>query len=74
MVAGRARTLAAVGAAVLLRESQLTPVRLAREIEQLRADPSALPAMAAAARAAGEIHRSGRLALLIEEVAGSGRR
>jgi UDP-N-acetylglucosamine--N-acetylmuramyl-(pentapeptide) pyrophosphoryl-undecaprenol N-acetylglucosamine transferase len=69
-----ARTLAAVGAAVLLRESQLTPVRLAREIEQLRADPSALPAMAAAARAAGEIHRSGRLALLIEEVAGSGRR
>jgi UDP-N-acetylglucosamine--N-acetylmuramyl-(pentapeptide) pyrophosphoryl-undecaprenol N-acetylglucosamine transferase len=68
-----ARSLAAVGAAVLLPESQLTPDRLAREIEQLRADPSTLPAMAAAARAAGEIHHSGRLPLLIEEVAaGSG--
>ena len=65
-----ARSLAAVGAAVLLPESQLTPARLAREIEQLRTDPSTLPAMAAAARAAGEIHHSGRLALLIEEVAG----
>ena len=64
-----ARSLAAVGAAVLLPESQLTPDRLAREIDQLRADPSTLPAMAAAARAAGEIHHSGRLALLIEEVA-----
>jgi UDP-N-acetylglucosamine--N-acetylmuramyl-(pentapeptide) pyrophosphoryl-undecaprenol N-acetylglucosamine transferase len=68
-----ARSLAAVGAAVLLPESQLTPGRLASEIEQLRADPSTLPAMAAAARAAGEIHHSGRLPLLIEEVAaGSG--
>jgi len=66
-----ARSLAAVGAAVLLPESQLTPGRLAREIDQLRADPSTLPAMAAAARAAGEIHHSGRLALLIEEVAGA---
>ena len=66
-----ARTLAAVGAAVLLPESQLTPDRLAREIEVLRADPSTLPAMAAAARAAGEIHHSGRLALLVEEVAGA---
>ena len=64
-----ARSLAAVGAAVLLPESQLTPARLAREIEQLRTDPSTLPAMAAAARAAGEIHHSGRLALLIEQVA-----
>jgi UDP-N-acetylglucosamine--N-acetylmuramyl-(pentapeptide) pyrophosphoryl-undecaprenol N-acetylglucosamine transferase len=66
-----ARSLAAVGAAVLLPESQLTPDRLAREIEHLRADPSTLPAMAAAARSAGEIHHSGRLALLIEEVAGA---
>ena len=66
-----ARTLAAVGASVLLPESQLTPDRLAREIEVLRADPSTLPAMAAAARAAGEIHHSGRLALLVEEVAGA---
>ena len=64
-----ARSLAAAGAAVLLPESELTPARLAREIEQLRAEPSTLPTMAAAARAAGEIHHSGQLALLIEEVA-----
>jgi UDP-N-acetylglucosamine--N-acetylmuramyl-(pentapeptide) pyrophosphoryl-undecaprenol N-acetylglucosamine transferase len=66
-----ARSLAAVGAAVLLPESQLTPGRLVRVIDQLRADPATLPAMAAAARAAGEIHHSGQLALLIEEVAGA---
>jgi len=66
---GNARSLAAVGAAVLLPESELTPARLAREIDQLRADPTTLPRMAAAAHAAGELHHSGQLALLIEEVA-----
>jgi UDP-N-acetylglucosamine--N-acetylmuramyl-(pentapeptide) pyrophosphoryl-undecaprenol N-acetylglucosamine transferase len=64
-----ARSLDAVGGAVLLPESELTAERLEREIERLRADPATLPAMAAAARVAGEIHHSGRLALLIEEVA-----
>jgi UDP-N-acetylglucosamine--N-acetylmuramyl-(pentapeptide) pyrophosphoryl-undecaprenol N-acetylglucosamine transferase len=66
-----ARSLAEVGAAVLLPEAELTAARLAEEIDRLEADPAALAAMAAAARAAGEIHHSGRLALLIEEVAGA---
>jgi UDP-N-acetylglucosamine:LPS N-acetylglucosamine transferase len=56
---------------VLLPEAELTAARLAEEIDRLEADPAALAAMAAAARAAGEIHHSGRLALLIEEVAGA---
>ena len=64
-----ARSLAEVGAAVLLPEAELTAARLAEEIDRLEADPGALVAMAAAARTAGEIHHSGRLALLIEEVA-----
>jgi UDP-N-acetylglucosamine--N-acetylmuramyl-(pentapeptide) pyrophosphoryl-undecaprenol N-acetylglucosamine transferase len=61
--------LADVGASVLLPEPELTAGRLGAEIERLRRDPDRLEAMGAAARTAGEIHHSGRLAELIEEVA-----
>ncbi len=66
-----ARSLAAVGAAVLMPERELTAARLAAEVERLRADDATLAAMAAAAHDAGEIHRGGRLAVLIEQVAGA---
>jgi UDP-N-acetylglucosamine--N-acetylmuramyl-(pentapeptide) pyrophosphoryl-undecaprenol N-acetylglucosamine transferase len=58
------------GAAILLPEPRLSAERLASELASLRDAPDRLEAMAAAARAAGEIHRSGRLAELIDEVAG----
>ena len=67
-----ARSLAADGAAVLLPESELSPARLAvRSTVRADREPAA---MAAAARAAGELHHSGRLAPLIEEVAAGGER
>ncbi len=65
-----ARALASSGAAVLLPESELTAARLVAEVDALQGDPAALPAMAEAARTAGRIHHGGRLAELIEEVAG----
>jgi UDP-N-acetylglucosamine--N-acetylmuramyl-(pentapeptide) pyrophosphoryl-undecaprenol N-acetylglucosamine transferase len=64
-----ARTLAAVGAAVLLPEPELAGGGLDREIDRLVADRSALAAMAHAARGAGERHRSPALMDLIEGVA-----
>jgi undecaprenyldiphospho-muramoylpentapeptide beta-N-acetylglucosaminyltransferase len=66
-----ARSLAAVGAALLIPERELTAARLAAEVERLRADGATLAAMATAAHDAGEIHRGGRLAVLIEQVAGA---
>jgi undecaprenyldiphospho-muramoylpentapeptide beta-N-acetylglucosaminyltransferase len=65
-----AKVLSEVAAAVLLPEPALTAGRLASEIDALAGDPPRLAAMAVAARAAGAVHRSGRLAGLIEEVAG----
>ena len=65
-----ARALASSGAAVLLPESELTAARLVAEVEALQGDPAALAAMAESARTAGRIHHDGRLAELIEEVAG----
>ena len=41
-----------------------------RRVDALQGDPAALAAMAQAARTAGRIHHGGRLAELIEEVAG----
>ena len=64
-----ARTLADVGAARLVPEDDLTADGLAAEIDRLQADAPTLAAMGAAARSAGTIHHSGRLALLIERVA-----
>lgn len=63
------RSLADVGAAVLLPESQLTAERFTAEVDRLMADDAARTALGAAAYAEGAIHRSGALARLIDEVA-----
>ncbi len=64
------RSLTDVGAAISIDEANLDGVSLDRTVEQLRAEPARLAAMAQAAYAAGAIHRSGRLAASILEVAG----
>jgi UDP-N-acetylglucosamine--N-acetylmuramyl-(pentapeptide) pyrophosphoryl-undecaprenol N-acetylglucosamine transferase len=64
-----ARTLSDIGAAVMLLERDLSPESLGAAIERLAADRVGRDAMAAAARAAGERHRSPALVDLIEEVA-----
>ena len=61
------RWLADQGGAVLLPEAEVE--RLGTVIDGLRADPEALAAMAAAAARAGHLHRGGRVAEVIEEVA-----
>jgi undecaprenyldiphospho-muramoylpentapeptide beta-N-acetylglucosaminyltransferase len=61
------RWLAERSAAVHLPESRLA--QLGAVIEELRADPGRLSALAANARAAGEVHRQGLLGELIERVA-----
>lgn len=59
--------LAEVGGAVLLPERDID--RLGAEIERLRGDADARAALSAAARRRGEVHRSGALARLIDDVA-----
>ena len=61
--------LSDVGGAVLLTESDLGAHRLGVELERLRTDAGARAELSAAASARGEIHRSGALARLIEQVA-----
>ncbi len=64
-----ARVLSDVGAGVLIEQQDLTVDRLATEVDALIADPARLASLAAAAHAAGAVHRSGRLVQLIERVA-----
>lgn len=64
-----AQTLAAAGAALVIPEAELTVERLRTEIDALAGDRRSLDRMAAAAGAAGEIHRSGALVRLVEEIA-----
>lgn len=59
--------LSEVGAAVMLREDQLDG--LAQLIDVLRGDVARRDALSNAARARGEVHRSGALARLIDRVA-----
>ena len=64
--------LSEVGAAVLLGEDDIEAsdgARLGEEIERLRTDDERRAALSAAARARGEVHRSGALAGLVERVA-----
>ncbi len=61
------RWLADQGGAVLLPEADVD--RLGTVVDGLRADPDALAAMAAAAARAGDLHRGGRVADVIEDVA-----
>jgi UDP-N-acetylglucosamine--N-acetylmuramyl-(pentapeptide) pyrophosphoryl-undecaprenol N-acetylglucosamine transferase len=64
-----AGTLSAVGAAVVVEQSELDVDRLELEVQRLVESPDALAAMAAAARAEGARHRDDSLIHLIEEVA-----
>lgn len=67
--ADNARTLGEVGGAVVIDERELSGRRLAEEISRLAADSEALSSMADRTRAAGAVHRSGRLVSLVERVA-----
>ncbi|MCU1393021.1 MAG: murG [Ilumatobacteraceae bacterium] len=64
-----ARILGDVGAAEVMSEATLDAASLATVVAGLVDDPAELQAMSAAAYAAGDAHRSGRLAALIEDVA-----
>jgi len=65
-----ARVLQKAGGAILLRQDDFTPDRLAQEITTLAAAPDRLAAMAAAAKSAGAIDAAERLADLVMKVGG----
>ncbi len=62
--------LAAVGGAILIRQSDLTAERLAEELKRLFGESSRLLAMAAAAKSAGRVDAAERLADEVMRVAG----
>ncbi|MCB0983173.1 MAG: glycosyltransferase, partial [Ilumatobacter sp.] len=64
-----AKVLAGPGAALLVEQADLTADRLVAEVEHFLADPAALAEMAAAARAEGALHRSGKLVTAVEQAA-----
>jgi UDP-N-acetylglucosamine--N-acetylmuramyl-(pentapeptide) pyrophosphoryl-undecaprenol N-acetylglucosamine transferase len=64
-----AGVLEAAGGAVRIEQRDLTPRRLASEIVRLAADPTALAAMAKAAKSTGTIDAAERLADLVMKVA-----
>jgi UDP-N-acetylglucosamine--N-acetylmuramyl-(pentapeptide) pyrophosphoryl-undecaprenol N-acetylglucosamine transferase len=64
-----ANVLAGAGGAIVLKQDDFTPERLAREIAVLAADPGKLPAMAAGAKSAGVLDAADRLADLVLRVA-----
>jgi len=65
-----ANVLARAGGAILLKQDDFTPERLARETAALAADPARLSAMAAGAKSAGVLDAADRLADLVLRVAG----
>lgn len=65
-----AAQLAAAGGALCIEQKDLTPARLAGEIERLATEPGTLAAMAAASRAQGRPDAVVRLADLVEELMG----
>lgn len=64
-----AQVLSSQGAALLVEQPDFTVDHLVREIERFLAHPAELAQIAAAAHAAGAVHRSGRLVALVERVA-----
>jgi UDP-N-acetylglucosamine--N-acetylmuramyl-(pentapeptide) pyrophosphoryl-undecaprenol N-acetylglucosamine transferase len=64
-----ANVLARAGGALVLRQDDFTPERLAGEITALAADPAKLSAMATAAKSAGVLDAADRLADLVLRVA-----
>jgi UDP-N-acetylglucosamine--N-acetylmuramyl-(pentapeptide) pyrophosphoryl-undecaprenol N-acetylglucosamine transferase len=67
------RFLVEAGAAVMVIETELTPQRLAHELQQL-VDRSRLLAMAEAARSVARVDAAAAVAEACEELAGNGRR
>ena len=65
-----AGVLAAAGGAIRIEQRNFTPERLAAEIAALAGDPGRLARMAAAAKSAGTLDASERLADLVLKVAG----
>lgn len=64
-----ASALAAAGGALLIREPEFTPERVATEISRLVAEPATLSLMAASARRMGRLDAAERLADLVLRVA-----
>ncbi len=69
-----AGVLERAGGAIRIVQDAFTPQRLAAEIAALAAAPQRLAAMAAAARSIGRLDAADRLADLVLQVAGSGRK
>jgi UDP-N-acetylglucosamine--N-acetylmuramyl-(pentapeptide) pyrophosphoryl-undecaprenol N-acetylglucosamine transferase len=67
--AANARVLERVGGAIVLRQDQFTPERLAAELAAVAGDPQWLTRMAAAARSVGAPDAAERLAELVFQVA-----
>ena len=67
--AANAQSLAAIGAATVLPQTEFTPERLAAEIGRRLADPSLLTAAAAAAKSAGVLDAAERLAAVVMALA-----
>lgn len=66
-----AKVLSDRGAAVLLEQTDLTVAGLVAQVEHYLAVPADLARLAAAAHGEGAVHRSGKLAALVERVAAS---
>ena len=64
-----ANVLAKAGGAIVLKQDDFSPERLANEIACLAADPGKLPAMAVGAKSAGVLDAAERLADLVLRVA-----
>lgn len=67
--AANARSLEKIGGAVMMRQEAFTPDALAAELTRLAADPQALTQMAQAARSAGTLDATERLADLVARMA-----
>ena len=63
------RALAATGGAVLIAESELTPTRLATEVERLRSNPDARAAMATDVHSLARADAAAHIATIVERVA-----
>jgi UDP-N-acetylglucosamine--N-acetylmuramyl-(pentapeptide) pyrophosphoryl-undecaprenol N-acetylglucosamine transferase len=64
-----ANVLGAAGGAIVLKQDDFTPERLADKVSRLAADPARLAAMAAGAKSAGVLDAADRLADLVLRVA-----
>lgn len=69
--AENAASLAATGGALVVRQSEFTPVWLAAELQRRLSDPAGLTRAAEAAKSAGVPDAAERLARLVLEVAGA---